>query len=976
VLKRVFALTLAVLCAHTATVHAQYFGRNTIQYDRFRFSILQTEHFDVYYYDSEREAAQIAARLAERWYAKLSALFDHQFARRQPVILYASHGHFTQTDIVAGLSEGVGGFTDHAAGRVVLPFSTSLGETDHVLGHELVHAFQRDILRRHGKALSATPLWFAEGMAEQISVGGLDANTRMWLRDAAAHGGLPTLAQLADPRWFPYRYGQALWSYLETEHGSDVYRRVMVSRASSNVLGQIEAVTGRSRRQLDRAWRAWMRALPSPPGTVMEPEGTILVARERNGGRLNVSPALSPDARYLVFFSERDDQAMDVYLADGASGEVLKRLTSTSIDAHVDSLQYLDSTGAWSNAGNRFALATVRDGRPVVMLFDMPSGAVVDEITIPDVDRVIGPTFSPDGARLAFSATHGGFSDLYVFNLKTRVLRPLTTDAYADLQPSWSPTGERIAFVTDRFSSSVDDLTFGHYGLATIDLASRDMHALGGLPDGKNIDPRWDASGKILYFVSDGDGASNVYRFDASTGAVSPVSSIATGVSGVTAMSPAITVAQNAGVLAMSVYHAGSIRIQRMSLAGVELQDYLAHAAPPEPAVAPLAAAKPAPRSAALFQTYEFPQTVGFTPKPYSPRLSLLSMGQPYLSAGGGAFGSFIRAGVSFSMSDMLGEQSLGTAIQVGRRVTDFALQTRYVNRRSRLNWGITGGQVPAIVGMSESVTRSSSATDQPQLVRRADVLHTIHRQLSTSVSYPFNRALRMDVEVGGDRVAFERESTTSAYSAATGALQREDRSRSLESSATLFASTVALVYDATIHGPVGPHLGQRYRVALSPSLGDINVFTAAADYRRYWMPVQPFTVAVRAQHVSRLGAGSRDPRLLPVVWTLRDLVRGYELTDELLRMQRYTAGNVELRAPIPGVFQRELHYWALPIEAFTFADWGLFGSSVGASSRNLWSGGAGARVNAAGFVFEFAAARTFAATSGWRMVVNFKPAF
>src|SRR5690242_20639702 len=100
---------------------AQYFGRNQVQYVRFNFAILQTPHFDVYYYASEQQAAHLAAQLAERWYARLSAALDHRFTRRQPVILYASHSHFAQTSIIEGtISDGIGGFTDHLAGRVVL----------------------------------------------------------------------------------------------------------------------------------------------------------------------------------------------------------------------------------------------------------------------------------------------------------------------------------------------------------------------------------------------------------------------------------------------------------------------------------------------------------------------------------------------------------------------------------------------------------------------------------------------------------------------------------------------------------------------------------------------------------------------------------------------------------------------------------------------------------------------------------------
>ena len=60
------ALLLLLLLGTPALLSAQYFGRNKVQYSTFDFKIIQTEHFDVYYYDRERVAAMDAARMAER----------------------------------------------------------------------------------------------------------------------------------------------------------------------------------------------------------------------------------------------------------------------------------------------------------------------------------------------------------------------------------------------------------------------------------------------------------------------------------------------------------------------------------------------------------------------------------------------------------------------------------------------------------------------------------------------------------------------------------------------------------------------------------------------------------------------------------------------------------------------------------------------------------------------------------------------
>ena len=75
-----------------------------------------------------------------------SRVLEHELRGRQPLILYANSPHFQQTTAVAGeLGEGVGGVTEMFKRRIVLPMGPSLADTDHVIGHELVHAFQLDV---------------------------------------------------------------------------------------------------------------------------------------------------------------------------------------------------------------------------------------------------------------------------------------------------------------------------------------------------------------------------------------------------------------------------------------------------------------------------------------------------------------------------------------------------------------------------------------------------------------------------------------------------------------------------------------------------------------------------------------------------------------------------------------------------------------------------------------------------------------
>src|SRR5919199_6820738 len=135
----------------SAPVSAQYFGRNKVQYKKLDFQILKTEHFDIYFYPEEREGIDIAARMAERWNTRLERILGHKLRGRQPLVLYASHPDFEQTNAIQGeLSEGTGGVTEPLRRRIVLPMGGPLADTDHVIGHELVHAFQFDITTTPG----------------------------------------------------------------------------------------------------------------------------------------------------------------------------------------------------------------------------------------------------------------------------------------------------------------------------------------------------------------------------------------------------------------------------------------------------------------------------------------------------------------------------------------------------------------------------------------------------------------------------------------------------------------------------------------------------------------------------------------------------------------------------------------------------------------------------------------------------------
>ena len=141
-----------------SSLQAQYFGRNKANYENFDFEVYQSPHFEIYHYLDNHERLDEITKEAEHWYHLHQRVLDDTIHGRNPVILYNNHADFQQTNAISGqVGVGTGGVTEAFKNRVVMPFAMSHQQTHHVLGHELVHAFQYNLILNGRLHLSAQP---------------------------------------------------------------------------------------------------------------------------------------------------------------------------------------------------------------------------------------------------------------------------------------------------------------------------------------------------------------------------------------------------------------------------------------------------------------------------------------------------------------------------------------------------------------------------------------------------------------------------------------------------------------------------------------------------------------------------------------------------------------------------------------------------------------------------------------------------
>ena len=990
-LPRGFALALAIGLGAIApsAASAQYFGRNKVQYEPFDFRVLRVPHFDIHFYPAESLATADAARMAERWYDRHSRLLNHTFDKK-PLIFYANHPDFQQTNVIGGfISQGTGGVTESSRNRVVMPFTGVYAENDHVLGHELVHVFQYDIAAQPNAGglagMGQLPLWVIEGMAEYLSIGRDDPNTAMWLRDAALRNDLPTIRQLStDPRYFPYRYGQALWAYIGGRWGDPMISRLYRSAVAIGWEPSIVRLLGVNNDTLSAQWLGAIRASYLPliegrqaPGDI----GERVLERQGRTGEMDLSPALSPDGRYVAFFTRRGIFSVDLYIAETATGRIVKRLTGPNTDSHFDAISFINSSGAWSPDGSQFAFVIQREGDNEIEIYNVASRRVARRVKVRGVGEITSLSWGGNG-QLAFSGVAGGISDLYIYDVASQRARRMTSDRYADLQPSWSPDGRTIAFATDRGpGTDFEQLTYAHTRIALMDAQTGDIRLLPLFEGAKHINPQWSPDGESVYFISDRHGFSDIYRTTVSDGSIHQVTRLATGVSGISTLSPALTVARESGTLAFTVFDRGGHSLFRLPAE----QARGAPVAPDEgtliAGILPPAAVRDAVIDEQLADpTAGLPDTIDGSIRGYRSTLSLEYLGSPGVGVAVGAGGVAAGGGIAGYFTDLLRDRVVGATLYGGGDFKNIGGEVFYLNQRRRWNWMASAAHIPYLTGgvfVGDTTVDVGGGPQQAQLIEQV-LQRTFVDQGSAGTQYPFSQTRRIEFAATYTHLWYDTD-IQQIIAIGNQIVDRRNRPGAAPPGINYYQGSAAYVGDYSIFGFTSPVAGGRYRFEVAPTFGDVTFQTALADYRRYLF-LRPVTLAFRGMHYARYGEDAESGQLAPLYIGQEAFIRGYNIESfeasectqvsgnsegcpefDRLIGSRLAVANLELRIPLFGTREFGLiNFPFFPTEIAPFVDAGAAWTSdesvdwrfdrESASRVPVVSAGVTARINLFGY--------------------------
>lgn len=190
----------------------------------------------------------------------------------------------------------------------------------------------------------------------------------------------------------------------------------------------------------------------------------------------------------IAFTSTQDGGARHIFVASahgvvdltGARSSANETQPEFSPDGHELVLTRYDPT----HLPNTEIFVMTAAGRNRIALTDTPTGNS-------------DPTWSPDGRRIAFVSARDGEPDIFTMNSDGTDVRRITHDSASESELAWSPKGDRIAFVRVPGGG-------GDREIYTIHPSGTGLTDISNDPASYDVDPAWSPNGAKLVYAAGG----------------------------------------------------------------------------------------------------------------------------------------------------------------------------------------------------------------------------------------------------------------------------------------------------------------------------------------------------------------------------------------------------------------------------------------------------------------------------------------
>ena len=443
----------------SAQVNAVKFGKNRVQYKKFKWQYYQSDNFNVYFNEGGKELAKYIAQVAEKELPQMESAAEYSLQRRANIVLYNDYKDMRQTNIgLETTNFNTGGYTKLVNNKMVVYFNANHADLRRQLRQGIANVLTQNILFGEdigevasNQTIMDLPTWMVDGYVSYL---GENWSTKIDddLRSEILSGNYNRFSNFAFYR--PEIAGHAFWYFIEEKYKKEnVTYLFYLMRTYKNIDRATRQVTKLKFKDLLAQFMEYQdekysqdvrRRRNYPKGSTVE---SFDINKRLNYYRFNVNPNRKNNSYVVTRFK---NGIVSVIYNDGYENKTLLKYGARIQEVEMDPNYPMM---AWDGKGTRLAVIYPQEGRLRMFVQDFVNNYKSDKLDLTDhFDQVQDVQYANNKDILLLSAVKNGHTDIYQFNIGTQKVMQITNDVYDDLSPSLVafPNKTGIIFTSNR----------------------------------------------------------------------------------------------------------------------------------------------------------------------------------------------------------------------------------------------------------------------------------------------------------------------------------------------------------------------------------------------------------------------------------------------------------------------------------------------------------------------------------------------
>jgi hypothetical protein len=526
VLSLMTCLILFLAVETKAQVNTVEFGKNRVQFQKFKWKYYQTENFNSYFSQDGLGLGKYVAQVAEQELPSIEEFVEYGLQRRINIIIYNNYDEMQQSNIGIGIDwQNTGGVTKLVNNKMIVYFDGNHDNLRRQIRQGIAKVLVDNVLFGDdlgefaaNQALLDLPKWLTDGY---IAYAAENWNTTLDddLRGVMLAGDYNNFYQFAFEK--PLLAGQSFWKYIADKYGkSKTTYFLYLARIYRNLNNASNKIAKKKFKKLlqDFMTDVQQQYFKDVRGRRNTPRGQLSVTEEigkKDYFRFNANPIPRSFTYAMVEFKQGRYQV--VLMENFVSRKVLlKQGVRTREDDKHPNYPLL----AWDGKGTRLAVLYSEEGKTKFFVYDLVNRVKLWKQEIEKFDQVQDMKYMLDNNTLLFSGVRSGQTDIYVYKIDKQTIDQVTNDVYDDLDPSFVafPNKTGILYSSNRPSaqaaSSDDSLPGKHFNIYLVDNWNKsEFKQISKMTDLKMGNARFPSQYNTSHFtfISDENGINNRY---------------------------------------------------------------------------------------------------------------------------------------------------------------------------------------------------------------------------------------------------------------------------------------------------------------------------------------------------------------------------------------------------------------------------------------------------------------------------------